>query len=213
MSGILYYLLTFAESLTSVFGYRGAYEQPRYVVIQPIGPNAEIRLYEPRVAVEADITARDRQQATGQAFGLLFRYISGANQGGQKIAQGTIMTAPVRTDSTPERIAMTAPVQTTGEGGSITMRFFLPRDVALKGAPLPTDPRLHLVDVPQTTLAVLRYSGVDSGAIHQQKAAELLSLLKPTDWKPQGDVFRLNYDPPFTLPPLRRNEAAVAVTR
>lgn len=209
MSGILYYLLTFAESLTSVFGYRGAYEQPRYVVIQAIGPDAEIRLYEPRVAVEAAITAGDRQQAASQAFGLLFRYISGANQGSQKIA----MTTPVRTDSTPERIAMTAPVQTTGESGSITMRFFLPRDVAQKGAPAPTDPRLHIVDVPQTTMAVLRYSGVDSRAIHQQKAAELLGLLKPTGWKPQGEVFRLNYDPPFTIPPFRRNEAAVAVTR
>jgi hypothetical protein len=209
MSGILYYLLTFAESLTSVFGYRGAYEQPRYVVIQPIGPNAEIRLYEPRVAVEAAITARDRQQAASEAFGLLFRYISGANQGSQTIS----MTAPVRTDPAPERIAMTAPVQTTGEGGSITMRFFLPRDVAQKGAPAPTDPRLHIVDVPQTTLAVLRYSGIDSLARHQQKAADLLALLQKTDWKPLGPVFRLNYDPPFTIPPFRRNEAAVAVTR
>jgi hypothetical protein len=209
MSGFFYYLLTFAESLTAVFGLRGTYEQPRYAVIQSIGPNAEIRLYEPRVAVEATVIARDRQQAASEAFGLLFRYIAGANQGQQRIA----MTAPVRTDTTPERIAMTAPVQTIGEGDRITMRFFLPRAVAARGAPAPSDERLRIVDVPETTLAVLRYSGIDSMARHDKKTAELLTLLKATDWKPRGEVFRLNYDPPFTIPPLRRNEAAVVVAR
>lgn len=238
MSGLLYYLVLFAESVTSVFGYRGAYEQPRYVVIQPIGPQAEIRLYEPRVAVQVTIHGDNRDQAAGEAFRLLFAYIAGANRAGEKIAMTTPVgtqagadqppgdAAPGKTSPAPatsatppsadqdgERIAMTAPVQTTSEGGTVTMRFFLPHDVAQRGAPAPNDPRLRIVAVPQTTLAVLRFSGADSQALHQRKAEALLRLLAASDWKPQGPVFRLNYDPPFTIPALRRNEAAVVVTR
>lgn len=44
MSGILYYLLTFAESIISVFGLRCAYEQPHYVVIQDLGQSVEVRI-------------------------------------------------------------------------------------------------------------------------------------------------------------------------
>ena len=107
---------------------------------------------------------------------------------------------------------MTVPVQTGGIG-RLSMRFFLPRDVAAHGAPLPTDPRLHLVQVPELTIAALRYSGVDNERMHDEKAAQLLTLLKNTPWHPAGEAFRLNYDPPFTIPFLRRNEAAVAVTK
>lgn len=208
MSGFLYYLLTFAEGVTSVFGIRGVYEQPRYAVIQGLGQNAEIRCYEPRVAIEATIDGGDRQQAAGQAFNLLFRYITGANQASGKIA----MTAPVSSRTTPERIAMTVPVQTGGIA-PLSMRFFLPRDVVEHGAPLPTDPRLRLVQVPESTIAALRYTGVDNERMHDEKAAQLLALLKSTPWHPVGEAFRLNYDPPFAIPFLRRNEAAVAVAR
>ena len=207
MSGFFYYLLTLAESVTSVFGIRSVYEQPRYVVIQNLAQNAEIRRYEPRVAIEATIDGSDRQQAAGQAFNLLFRYITGTNQGSEKIA----MTAPVSTRATPERIAMTVPVQTGGTG-PLSMRFFLPRDVAEHGAPLPIDPRLHLVQVPESIIAALRYTGIDNERTHDEKAAQLLTLLKNTPWRATGEAFRLNYDPPFTIPFLRRNEAAVAVT-
>jgi hypothetical protein len=72
-------------------------------VIQDFGQNVEVRQYDPRLAIEATVDGPDREKAAGEAFGLLFRYITGANQREQKIA----MTTPVRTDS--ERIAITVP--------------------------------------------------------------------------------------------------------
>nr|WP_294545864.1 heme-binding protein [uncultured Rhodopila sp.] len=208
MSGFCYYLLTFAESLTAVVGIRSVYEQPHYVVVQDLGRNTEIRRYDPRVAIEATIEGKSRDRAASEAFGLLFRYITGANAGSARIA----MTAPVQTES--QRIAMTAPVQTgTDASGTLSMRFFLPNSVAKAGAPQPTDPRLHLVDVPAETVAVLRYSGVDNAGARAEKKAELLAVLAKSPWKPAGEVFTLNYDPPFTIPFLRRNEAAVDVTK
>ena len=205
MSGFFYYLLTFAESLTSVVGLRFPYEQPHYAVVQNLGHDAEIRHYDPSLAIQATIDDPDRGKAASEAFTLLFRYITGANQRDQKIA----MTAPVQTRS--ERIAMTVPVQTTSAGDQVAMRFFLPRTVAQAGAPAPLDPRLHLVQIPATTIAALRYSGVATQATRDQKAAQLRQILAKTSWKPEGEVFQLNYDPPFTIPFLRRNEVAVTV--
>lgn len=207
MSGFFYYLLTFAESVTSVVGLRFPYEQPHYVVVQDLGNSAEIRRYDPRLAIEAAIDDPDRGKAASEAFSLLFRYITGANQRDQKIA----MTAPVQTNS--ERIAMTVPVQTTSANGHVAMRFFLPHAVAEAGAPAPLDPRLHLVQVPATTIAALRYSGTTTQATSDQKATQLRGILAQSSWKPQGEIYQLNYDPPFTIPFLRRNEVAVAVTK
>jgi hypothetical protein len=204
MSGFPYYLVTFAESITSVVGLR-FYEQPRYAVLQDLGQSVEVRRYEPRIAIEAMVDGADRDRAANEAFGLLFRYITGANRREQKIA----MTAPVRTET--ERIAMTAPVQTSTPAGRVSMRFFLPAEVASAGAPAPVDPRLRLVNVPTTTIAALRYSGVATQAARDHEAATLLGVLTRSRWQPTGAVFQLNYDPPCTIPFVRRNEIAVAV--
>jgi hypothetical protein len=209
MSVVLYYLLTFAESVTSVFGIRAPYEQPHYTVVQQLAPDVEIRRYDPRLAIEATVTGADRDKAASEAFGLLFRYITGANRGGAKIA----MTTPVRTDAASERIEMTVPVQTAAADGRVAMRFFLPASVAAAGAPEPTDSRLRLVQVPADTIAALRFSGAINGPTRQEKRGALLDTLGKSDWKPDGDPFDLSYDPPFAIPFLRRNEVAVAVTR
>jgi hypothetical protein len=206
VAGLLYYLLTFTESVGSVFGLRFAYEQPRYAVIQELSQNVEIRRYEPRQAIEATVSGGDRDAASSEAFALLFRYITGANRGEQKIA----MTAPVRI-SEPMRISMTTPVQTSMSRGQISMRFFLPRAVAKAGAPAPLDSRLRLVQVPEMTVAVIRYSGVATQATRDHQAALLLGVLARSEWKADGDIFQFNYDPPFAIPFLRRNETAVPV--
>lgn len=207
MSAFLYYLATFADSIASVFGVRSVYEQPHYTVLQNLGQNVEIRQYDPRLAIEATVKGSDRDNAANEAFNLLFRYITGANRREEKIA----MTAPVRTDS--ERIAMTAPVQTNAQGDQVSMRFFLPVMVARQGAPEPTDPRLHLIEVPAATIAAIRFSGVATKDARDHQAAVLYGVLAKSEWRPEGAIFQFNYDPPFTIRFLRRNEVAVAVTR
>jgi hypothetical protein len=94
-----------------VFGIRFPYEQPQYTLLEDVGQSVEVRQYEPRLAIEAAIDDADQEKAAGEAFGLLFRYITGANRRDQKIA----MTAPVQIAS--ERVAMTMPVQTAAQWG------------------------------------------------------------------------------------------------
>ena len=68
---------------------------------------------------------------------------------------------------------------------------------------------MKLVTVPGETIATLRFSG--SGSDFADRQSELITIISGSRWRPTGAPYALNYDAPFTLPFLRRNEAAVAV--
>ena len=132
LANFLYYLVTGAEAVFSVFGIRSFYEQPPYAVVERLDDAIEIRSYGPRLAVETTVESLDSHAAENAAFRLLLGYIAGANRGSSRFA----MTAPVEQTSQPSLIAMTAPVQITGkQSNRISMRFFLPGALAAKGAP------------------------------------------------------------------------------
>ncbi len=119
------------------------------------------------------------------------------------------MTAPVA-----QQIAMTAPVaQMPAEGGAWTIRFFLPSTLTVETAPAPLDPAIHIITVPPATMAVLRFSGVPRAASVATERGRLMSGLRASSWMAVGDPVAWFYDPPWTLPWLRRNEVAIEVQR
>jgi hypothetical protein len=188
----------------SVVGVRDGTEEPRYTVIGRQGP-AEIRQYGPRIAAEVTIATPSEVQARGDGFRTLAGYIFGANTGRASIA----MTPPVAQSS--ETIAMTAPVSQDRTPQGWTVRFFMPAKYTMETLPKPKDPAISLVTVPGQTMAVIRFTGTtapDAVATHQ---AELLAALKTGPWRPDGMPAAWFYDPPWTIPFLRRNEVAVAV--
>lgn len=203
MDKFLYYAFTFLESALSVVGIRATYEEPRYTIVERLDRGVELRAYEPRVAVETDA----KGQQDGEAFGRLFRYITGANAGGDRIA----MTAPVETggETGGRMIAMTVPVE-QGSGG--TMRFYLPRKVAEAGPPAPTEPGVRIVRIPPERLAVLRFSGSASAQARQQQGDILTKVVEAAGRRSGAAPFFMGYDPPFSIPFLRRNEVAVRLT-
>ena len=91
------------------------------------------------------------------------------------------------------------------------MRFFLPSEFTVTTAPAPTDARVQIEEVPLTTQAVLRFTGLGSPSHLRQRQAALLDTLNGSDWLVASEPKTLFYDPPWTLPFLRRNEVAVAV--
>jgi hypothetical protein len=196
MSAFFYYLGAAGESVLSVFGIRAPYEQPKYQVVGHLADGVEIRAYGPRTAVETPM----RGGNDGEAFGRLFRYITGANQHDAKIA----MTVPV--EMAPQRIPMTVPVEMTGDQ---VMRFFLPKSVVAKGPPKPTDPLVHIVTLPPQDFAVLRFSGTISDESRDKHDKELLAAVAGAGRHAEGQPVLFSYDPPFALPFLRRNEVAV----
>jgi hypothetical protein len=203
---IAYYCWLLVESVTGVFGVR-LYEEPRYDVIDRVGDRVEIRRYAPRLAAEVDLSLAG-EAGRREAFQLLFAYIAGANRG-SAIGQGTIaMTAPVEVGGR-ELVAMTVPVETSDSGGAAHMRFFLPAKYSLDTAPKALNPRVRLVTVSGETIATLRFSG--SGSALVERKAALIAQLAGSKWCASSEPYALFYDAPFTLPFLRRNEAAVAV--
>ena len=63
--------------------------------------------------------------------------------------------------------------------------------------------------VPAEEIAILHFSG--SGSDLATRQTELMAALAGSRWRPTEAAYALFYDAPFTLPFLRRNEAAVAV--
>jgi hypothetical protein len=206
MSAIWYYTVLIFESVIGVFGLR-IYEQPAYTVLDRPADNIEIRRYAPRVAAEVALNREGR--ADSQAFTLLFNYIAGANRNAAGASERVAMTTPVDL-ARPERIAMTAPVQTERGDSAVRMRFFLPAALTAETAPKPADDRVKIVSVPEETVATLRFTW--SGRDLAEKQKQLIAALDISRWQPAGAPYGLFYDAPFTIPFLRRNEAAVAVS-
>jgi hypothetical protein len=190
----------------SAVGIRDGTEEPRYTVLAA-PDNLEIRQYGPRIAAETAIAGSDDSAALNEGFRRLAGYIFGANRGKQKIE----MTVPV-TQQKGETIAMTAPVgQSRGADGQSVIRFFMPAEWTMETLPVPENPAVTLMRVPGETMAVLRFTGLAGVSTIAARQAELLQKLDSTAWKPTGEPLAWFYDPPWTIPFLRRNEVAVPV--
>jgi hypothetical protein len=210
MNRLITLLSSLALGACSVFGVRDGTEEPKFTVIDHVG-GVEIRQYGPRVAAEAAV-AGDELAARNQGFRILAGYIFGGNTARSRIA----MTAPVAQASGggSETIAMTAPVATARDAeGRWVIRFFMPAGSTLENLPVPNDPRVKLSAVPAETMAVLRFSGSTSPEAVAPQAAALRQALSGSAWRMTGPVIDWFYDPPWTIPALRRNEVAVPVSR
>ena len=175
----------------SVVGVRSV-EEPPSTVLDHVGA-VEIRQYGERVAAQTVVDA-DVLAARSAGFRRIAGYIFGGNR-----AQASI--------------AMTAPVaQAAGEGGQV-IQFFMPSSYALGSLPAPRDPAVQLVTAPAQAMAVLRFSGSIAPDAVGAKQQALLDALRGSAWRADGAVVAWFYDPPWTLPPFRRNEVAVPVTR
>ena len=205
---VSYYGVLALESVFGVFGIR-LYEEPRYDVIDRPADQVEIRRYGTRLAAQVEFPAGG-EVGRNEAFQLLFAYIAGANRTAGSGSDRIAMTVPVEVHDR-EQVAMTVPVQTSQANGLVRMKFFLPARLTRDNAPMPVDDRVRLTMTPSETIAVLRYSG--SGIDRAQRQAELTAALSRSPWRLSGEPYTLSYDAPFTLPFLRRNEAAAAVEK
>ena len=197
-------------SACSTVGVRSGTEEPAFTEVERVGA-VEIRTYGERIAAQTVVSGTS-EAARNQGFQRLAGYIFGGNTDRSSIA----MTAPVAQAETggSRSIAMTAPVaQVPADGNRWTIQFFMPAEYSLATLPIPRDPSVVLTAVPAETYAVLRFSGLGSARTVAEKQAELEAALTGSQWVSAGDPVVWFYDPPWTLPPLRRNEVAVRVSR
>ncbi len=197
------------EAGESIVGVRHGTEEPAYTIEQRTD-GVEIRRYGPRIAAETTIKASE-EAARNKGFRRLAGYIFGGNHTDTKIA----MTAPVAQQSggaPGEKIAMTAPVAQQPEGkDEWVIRFFMPADKTMEALPQPDNPDVRLVTVPAETIAVRRFTGSRSRNAIAAQTAALMRTLANAGFEPVGRPAAWFYDPPWTVPMLRRNEVAVPV--
>lgn len=192
----------------SLMGIRST-EEPDYSLLQQ-EDRFEVRGYQTLVVAETLVDA-SFDDAGGIAFRRLFGYISGDNEASSSIS----MTAPVmaldENRSSGEQISMTAPV--TGQQTALGWRFafVLPTGYTLETAPVPSNTSVKLKQIPARKVAVVRYTGSWSETAYE-KNLELLQQWMQRNRLEAVSLARVaGYDPPWTLPFLRRNEVLVDI--
>ena len=143
-----------------------------------------------------------RGVSENEAFGFLFRYISGRNRTKKKIA----MTAPVITSET---IAMTAPVISD----EATMSFVMPGAYSLDDLPEPVDAEVQIREIPHREVAVIRFRGTADEAAVAGMTRRLMEILRENSITVAGTPFLMRYNPPFIPGIFRRNEVGVEIRR
>ena len=178
----------FISLVTSVMTTQAiAIEEPVYQVEKAWeAEQIEIRAYAPRIMA---VTGMNEDSDSG--FSVLAGYIFGGNAEEQKIA-------------------MTAPVQQT-MAGEKEMAFMMPAEYALKDLPQPEDQRVSFREAPAYTAAVIQFSGWASAEKADENWQQLRRFLITKGIDITGEPTLNQYNPPWTLPFMRRNEVIVPV--
>lgn len=174
-------------------------EQAQYTVVSTDG-DYEIRDYAPSLVAETEVTG-ERKDAIGQGFRTIADYIFGNNQSHDSVS----MTAPVIQESS-QQISMTAPVSQEESGAGWKVRFGMPATYSLETLPKPNNPDIHLVQVPGKKVVVVEFSGLANDELLHEKESDLRNYIQSKELKPLGSPIYAFYNPPWTLPFLRRNE-------
>jgi hypothetical protein len=185
-----------------------AIEQPKYDVQAKDGV-FEVRRYHPYTVAEV-VVSGDQGEAVQTGFRKLAGYIFGANRSKSKIS----MTAPVAQTPQSEKIAMTSPVaQTPASPGRWTVQFMMPAAYTLESLPEPNDPDIRFRLEPAREMAVVTFSGVARGQSYWERAEALRRWLSARGLTASGSAVLAQYDPPWTLWFMRRNEVLLEITR
>jgi effector-binding domain-containing protein len=176
------------------------YEEPAFEVLQKSG-DIEIRQYPSVIAAEVTVSGT-RDEAANKAFRILAGYIFGKNVSRDKVA----MTVPVTEQKSTEKIAMTVPVTSVKADDEMIMRFYMPSKYTLESLPEAVDKRIKFLKLPAVRYAVIRFSGFASEGNIESHESKLRDYLKNKDIAPHGQAVRAFYNPPWTLPFMRRNE-------
>ncbi len=165
-------------------------ETPDYLILKRYG-SAELRQYKNLIL----ITATKNKEDEYSVFGILAKYIFGGNNEGKKIK----MTAPVFTSKNNEKGKET-----------FSMSFVVPRKYKIGTLPKPLKNNITFEEKKIMKLVVLRFSGSVNDKKTLDKTNELKVILKENNIRPKR-IFLMQYNPPWTLPFLRRNEVAAEI--
>lgn len=197
-------LLTILVTGCSVVGIRN-YEEPNYkVVLQE--DKFEVREYSD-VLVAQSTSPGDYKQSSGNNFERLAGYIFGKNQSKEKMD----MTTPVLQEQQSEKMDMTVPVYQQQSDSSWTMTFVLPSKYTLETVPQPLDENVNVTVLEQVKVATLQFSGSMNEKNILTHTQLLQAWVNKNGLQAVAKPYSAAYDPPWTLPILRRNEIHIPI--
>jgi effector-binding domain-containing protein len=169
-------------------------ETPNFKLVESF-PNFQVREYPPLLKAQTHTTD------TSDAFRKLARYIG---------VFGTAENSG-KADSTPQPIAMTAPVVFAANEKTIIESFILPADFTMETVPDALSKDISIVQEPTKKVAVVTFAGYWDVFNVKPKVDQLLAdiesnglkIKEPLKW----EMYR--YNDPFCLGPFRKNEVAI----
>ena len=195
-------------SLLTLPGVAMATEEPEYTILNQVD-DFELRRYDPQIVAQTWVTG-DQKQAGNKGFKILADYIFGNNTAPSGGSSKISMTAPVKMqpqNGTSAKIAMTAPVAMQESDGKWRVRFVMPSQYTMQTLPKPNNSEVSIIEVPAKTYGVIKFSGL----VGEEKVATKTAQLK--EWMQNlnivGTPEMARYNPPWTLPFMRRNEIMI----
>ncbi len=194
-------------SILFIPGIAMAIEEPKFDLIEK-SDSFELRAYKPTVVAETFVEG-SLSEASNKGFRLIADYIFGNNKSQAGGSEKISMTTPVTMEPKSEKISMTMPVSMQDSAGKWRMHFVMPSKYTLQTLPAPNNPEVKLREVAAKKFAVMRFSGLAGEAKTAKKTEELLAWMSAKQLKPIGTPELARYNPPWTLPFLRRNEVLI----
>ena len=192
-----------------------ATEEPNYTVLSQMD-DFELRRYDKQLVAQT-LVSGDQDSASREGFKVLADYIFGNNTAPTGGSSKISMTAPVtmqpnnkKSDSESQKIAMTAPVSIQQNDGKWRIQFTMPSKYTMQTLPKPNNPNITITEVPAQTYGVIKFSGLAGSKKVATKTEELQSWMQTQNLTITGEPELARYNPPWTLPFLRRNEVMIA---
>lgn len=212
MSKTSYVLL---GSLLLISGAAMATEEPSYTVLAQAA-EFELRHYDRQIVAQTWVTG-DQNAASREGFKVLAGYIFGNNTAPSGESRKIAMTAPVtmqpetqKDSKQSQKIAMTAPVSMQQADGQWRVQFTMPSQYTMATLPKPNNPNITIKEIPAQTYGVIKFSGLAGSKKVAEKTEKLQSWMESQKLTTMGDPELARYNPPWTLPFMRRNEVMIA---
>jgi hypothetical protein len=189
-----------------------ATEEPKFTIIEKSEP-FELRTYAPQLVAEVKVEG-DLDAASSQGFRLIAAFIFGQNQVSEKIS----MTVPVGIETAQStKIAMTVPVGIEASKDSAkgvnqwVFSFVMPSEYTMATLPKPLNPLVTIRELPAQRRAAITFSGFYNEAKVLEKTKALEEWIKSKQWQAIGSPQFARYNPPWSIPFMRRNEILITV--
>ena len=167
-------------------------EVPEFI-INLTHDNIEIREYKPMLIAEIEVKG-SREVAISEGFKVLADFIFGNNIKKNKIK----MTAPV--------------IQQSSDKGWI-VSFVMPKSYNIDTLPRPVNKDINIKEIPEKKMAVITFNGRSEKKNILKHESKLLEFLDKNSFRYNKNTIYAFYNPPWTLPVLRKNEVMFEIIK